>query len=130
MAHTQVVSGSNGDWVFTLPNQITLSQGGSTTNLVLDASQPGLPILTFEVNYDLDAFGNPDHALTIGVQEPGNDADSGLFGLRGSVEFKISYSLPQDITSGGGTSFVIAARGNEDLEELRSSSHIFAFSPR
>ena len=115
MTHTQIVQGSNGDWTFILPDQITLTQGDGTGPLVFDGTQQ--PALVFNVHYDLAAFNNLAGLLTIQVLEPENNADSGFNGLRGTAAFNFFNELGVPIEDGPLGALGIFVQGPGDIDD-------------
>lgn len=114
MSHIQTVAGSHGDWTFILPDQITLTQSGAGTDLVLDGT-PQDP-LVFHVRFDLDAYKNPGSSLVIQVLEPAAniDGDASMFGLRGPIEIRFYNELGVPIHAGadGALGIFLSGPGN------------------
>ena len=112
MAHTQDVKGTNGDWTFTLPDNVFIRQGFSTSNLELTPST--VEPLVFEIHYDKSAFRDTHGMISITVKEPANNADSGDGGLRGPVKFEFHNDLQATINEGPYGSLAFLVLGNQE----------------
>jgi len=113
MSHQQVVQGTDKPWVFTLPDQVTLSQNGSPPLLMSGQAAP----LEIHVTFDANALFSSPFGLTISVPDVGEPTNSSdvTNGLRGPIQFVFDNQLGLPLAAGPGGTLRIAVRGASDV---------------
>lgn len=116
---TQTVQATSGNWTFTMPDQVTLSQGGATTGLALNGGTEPL-VIDVRLNADL-LFGSSEYHGIISIKMddmPGGESAADIVnGLRGPIQIVLHNELGFAISNppGDNNTMAIYLAGNSDL---------------